>query len=289
MAVWAIGDLQGCYDAFQRLLDKIKFDPANDKLWLVGDLVNRGEDSLATLEYVYSIRDRVELVLGNHDISLIAAYYGVRKRNKYIDPILDSPHVEKYIHWLRHQKFLHIDYQLGYCMAHAGISPEFDLGMAIRYAKQIEDRLQSGDSEVKVWLKKMFHHTYDRFDRKASIDDIERYILSTFTQMRFCYKDHRLDFDQKGPPTDKKLEEKGMKPWFHVLDRKSVDLKIVFGHWSALGFYNDANVLALDTGCVWNGQLTAARLDSESPEVVSVECHSTQPSNMLLLQSPDHI
>ena len=272
MAVWAIGDLQGCYLSLRKLLDEIAFDPKKDKLWLVGDLVNRGGDSLSTLAYLYSIRESVEIVLGNHDISLIAAYYGVRKSNPSIDPILKSPLAEVYIDWLRKQKFLHIDYNLGYCMAHAGISPEFDLGMAIRYAKQIEERLRDDKDKVKVWLEKMFHHTYDRFNRKASIDDIERYILSTFTQMRFCYRDHRLDFDQKGPPTDKKLEEKGMKPWFHVVDRKPVDLKIVFGHWSALGFYKNDEVLALDTGCVWSGRLTAARLDSEKPEVVSVLC-----------------
>ena len=281
MAIWAIGDLQGCYGAFRRLLDEIRFDPEEDRLWLVGDLVNRGEDSLATLEYIYSIKESVEVVLGNHDISLIAAYYGVRKSNRFLDPILRSPHAERYIHWLRHQRFLHIDYQLGYCMAHAGISPEFDLGMAIRYARQIEARLQADEKEVKVWLEKMFHHTCDRFDRSASIDDIERYILSTFTQMRFCYRDHRLDFDQKGPPTDKKLEEKGMKPWFHVADRKSVDLKIVFGHWSALGYYQDEHVLALDTGCVWNGRLTVARLDSHIPEIVSIPCPQKESEDLI--------
>ncbi|MFT7824381.1 MAG: symmetrical bis(5'-nucleosyl)-tetraphosphatase [Sulfurimonas sp.] len=278
MAVWAIGDLQGCYSAFLRLLDEIRFDKENDKLWLLGDLVNRGEDSLATLEHIYSIRDCVEIVLGNHDISLIAAYYGVRKSNSSIDPVLRSPKAKEYIDWLRRQKFLHVDYSLGYCMSHAGISPEFDLGMTIRYARQIEEKLSADDPEVKVWLEKMFHHTYDRFDRSASMDDIDRYILSTFTQMRFCYKDHRLDFEQKGPPTDKKLEEKGMKPWFEVMDRKKIDLRILFGHWSALGFYQDENVLALDTGCVWGGSLTAARIDSKTPEIVSVACSDKEPS-----------
>jgi len=279
VAVWAVGDLQGCYGAFRRLLEEIKFDPLKDKLWLVGDLVNRGEDSLSTLEYVYNIRNSVEVVLGNHDISLIAAYYGVKKSNAFIDPILHSPHAKLYIDWLRRRKFLHTDYSLGWCMAHAGISPEFDLGMAVRYARQIESRLQDEDEEhVRVWLKKMFRHSVDRFDRDASIDDIDRYILSTYTQMRFCYKDHHLDFDEKGPPTDKKLDLKGMKPWFKVVNRKPVDLKIVFGHWSALGFYMDDNVLALDTGCVWNGKLTAARLDTENIEVVSVDCEKKEIS-----------
>lgn len=275
MAVWAVGDLQGCYTAFRKLLEEIKFDPSKDKLWLVGDLVNRGEDSLATLEYIYSIRESVEVVLGNHDLSLIAAYYGVKKSNGFIDPILRSPHAKLYIDWLRHRKFLHVDYALEWCMSHAGISPEFDLGMAIRYARQIEVHLRDEDEEhVRVWLKKMFHHTFDRFDRKAGIDDIDRYILSTFTQMRFCYRDLHLDFDEKGPPSQKKLEVKGMKPWFQVKDRKPIDLKIVFGHWSALGYYMDDNVLALDTGCVWNGKLSAARLDTAKVEVVSVQCHN---------------
>lgn len=278
MAVWAIGDLQGCYSAFRKLLDEIAFDPQKDKLWLVGDLVNRGQDSLATLEYVYSIRESVEVVLGNHDISLIAAYYGVRQSNPSIDPILMSPHAKVYIDWLRHRKFLHVDYTLGYCMSHAGISPEFDLGMAMRYAKQIEARLQGSDEGAKVWLKKMFHHACDRFNRHADCDDLERYILSTFTQMRYCYKDHRLDFEQKGPPNDRKLQEKGMKPWFNVSDRKPVDLRIVFGHWSSLGLYMNESVLALDTGCVWNGALSAARLDTEKPEVISVQCHNQSSS-----------
>lgn len=152
MAVWAIGDIQGCYRSFKALLAKISFDPARDRLWIAGDLVNRGEGSLETLEYLYSIRNSVEIVLGNHDIVLIAAYYGIKKSNPTIDPILSSPNAKKLIDWLRGQKFLHLDHQLGYCMVHAGISPEFDLDMAIRYAGRIEKKLQSNDAEV--WLKK---------------------------------------------------------------------------------------------------------------------------------------
>ncbi len=269
MAVWAIGDIQGCYSAFMQLLEEIAFDPKKDRLWLVGDLVNRGEGSLETLEYIYNIRESVEVVLGNHDISLIAAYYGLKKSNPTIDPILNSPRAAELIEWLRHQKFLHTDFQLGYCMAHAGISPEFDLGMAMMYAKRIEEKLQS--EEAAAWLKKMFKSGINRFNRDSSKIDIDRYIVSAFTRMRFCYKDHRLDFDQKGPPTDE-LREKGLKPWFECENRQDIDLKIVFGHWSTLGFYQDEHVLALDTGCVWGGKMTAARLDVEIPEIVSVSC-----------------
>ena len=269
MAVWAVGDIQGCYRSFRALLTKISFDPSKDKLWVAGDLVNRGEGSLETLEYLYSIRKSVEIVLGNHDITLIAAYYGIKKSNPSIDPILTSPHATKLIDWLREQKFLHVDYQLGYCMAHAGISPEFDLGMAIRYARRVEEKLQSDHAEV--WLKKMFKSGIDRFNRDSSKIDIDRYIVSAFTRMRFCYKDDRLDFDQKGAPTVA-LRVKGLKPWFESENRKPIELKIIFGHWSTLGLYEDENVLGLDTGCLWNGALTAARIDGYEVEIVSVDC-----------------
>ena len=269
MAVWAIGDIQGCYKALKALLEKIAFDPMQDRLWIAGDLVNRGEGSLETLEYLYSIKESVEIVLGNHDISLIAAYYGIKKSNPTIDPILESPEAQNLIDWLRGQKFLHVDYQLGYCMAHAGISPEFDLGMAMMYAKSVEEKLQ--DDHAAVWLEQMLKQGSNRFNRKASLIDIDRYIVSAFTRMRFCDGDHRLDFDQKGPPTDE-LREKGLKPWFECDYRKDLDLRIIMGHWSALGLYQDEHVLALDTGCVWGGKLTAARIDSDEVEIVSVAC-----------------
>lgn len=269
MAVWAVGDIQGCYKSFRELLTKISFDPSKDKLWVAGDLVNRGEGSLETLEYLYSIRESVEIVLGNHDITLIAAYYGIKKSNPSLDPILNSPHATKLIDWLREQKFLHVDHQLGYCMAHAGISPEFDLGMAIRYAQRVEKKLQGDHAEV--WLEKMFKSGIDRFNRESSKTDIDRYIVSAFTRMRFCYKDHRLDFDQKGAPTVA-LRVKGLKPWFESENRKDIHMKIIFAHWSTLGLYKDENVLCLDTGCLWDGALTAARIDGKKIEIVSVEC-----------------
>lgn len=270
MAVWAIGDIQGCYSDFKALLKKIDFDENRDKLWIAGDLVNRGDGSLETLEYIYSIRDSVEVVLGNHDITLIGAYYGIKKSNPTIDPILNSPNADVLIDWLKHQKFLHVDYELGYCMSHAGISPKFDLGIAMRYAKIIEEKLQR-DSEG-IWLQEMFDIGYGSFNRDSALAGIESYILSSFTRMRFCYKDHKLDFEQKGKPTSE-LRRKGLKPWFECANRKDVELKIVFGHWSTLGFYQDKNVLALDTGCLWGGKLTVARLDSKKKtEIVQVSC-----------------
>jgi len=284
MAVWAIGDIQGCYNSLKALLEKIDFDVTQDKLWIAGDLVNRGEGSLETLEYLYSIKENVEIVLGNHDITLIAAYYGVKKSNLTIDPILESPEAKKLIDWLRGQKFLHVDYQLGYCMAHAGISPEFDLGMAMMYAKSVEEKLKS--DQAAIWLEQMFKKGSNRFNRDASLIDIDRYIVSAFTRMRFCYGDHRLDFDQKGPPTDE-LREKGLKPWFECQNRKDIDLRIIIGHWSTLGFYQDEHVLALDTGCLWGGKLTAARIDSDEVEIVSIDCVKDDESEVEKPTSPD--
>ncbi|PHS31078.1 MAG: diadenosine tetraphosphatase [Sulfurovum sp.] len=283
MAVWAIGDIQGCYSSLMELLTKIAFNPEKDKLWIAGDLVNRGEGSLETLEYLYSIRDSVEIVLGNHDITLIAAYYGIKKSNPTIDPILASPQAKKLINWLRVQKFLHVDYQLGFCMAHAGISPEFDLGMALSYAERLEAKLQREDAPF--WIKEMFKEGVDRFDRDANSIDIDKYIISSFTRMRFCYGDHRLDFKQKGTPTDA-LRKKGLKPWFECANRKEIDLKIIFGHWSTLGFYHDEHVLSLDTGCLWGGELTAARIDGYEVEIVSVGCKVAQkPTSPHVLQT----
>jgi bis(5'-nucleosyl)-tetraphosphatase (symmetrical) len=275
MAVWAIGDIQGCYQSLQTLLQKIEFDQKKDRLWIAGDLVNRGQGSLEVLEYLHSIRDSVEVVLGNHDISLIAAYYGIKKSNPTIDTILNSPEVEKLIDWLRSQPLFVVDYKLGYCMAHAGVSPEFDLGMALHYAQKVEQRLQGSD--VKEWLSEVLSRGASKFNQKASNEELERYILSAFTRMRFVYQDQRLEFNQKGAPLES-LEKRGLKPWFLSNNRKSIDLKIVFGHWSTLGFYEDEHVLALDTGCIWEGKLTAARIDIKKPSIVSVECGNLSSS-----------
>jgi bis(5'-nucleosyl)-tetraphosphatase (symmetrical) len=272
MAVWAIGDIQGCYDSLQELLKKIDFDPKTDILWIAGDLVNRGDKSLEVLEYLYKIKSSVNIVLGNHDIALIAAYYGIKKSNKTIEPILQSSNANKLINWLRKQKLLHIDYNLGYCMSHAGISPEFDLGMAIEYAKRVEENLHRDD--VKIWLKQIFKGGVESFSPDASSIDIDRYILSSFIRMRFCYRDSRLEFNQKGAPTDA-LRKQGLKPWFECENRKDIDLKIIFGHWSTLGYYHNKNVLALDTGCLWGGKLTAARIDKEKVKIVSVSCNNS--------------
>jgi len=268
--VWAIGDIQGCYKHLRALLEKIEFNPKNDRLWIAGDLVNRGEDSLETLRYLYKIRKSIVVVLGNHDIALIAAYIGLKKSNPSIDPILNAPDAPKLIKWLRSQKFFHLDDDLGYCMAHAGISPQFDLDIAIRSAKMIEKKLHS--DTYGGWISSMFDKGLDHFDVKASKIEQERYILSSFVRMRFCYDDGRLEFRQKGAPDPLLVEQQGLMPWFACPVRKQIKPKIIFGHWSTLGYYSDDSVTCLDTGCVWEGTMTAMRLDGKREEIVQVGC-----------------
>ncbi|MEA3456972.1 MAG: symmetrical bis(5'-nucleosyl)-tetraphosphatase [Campylobacterota bacterium] len=272
--IWAIGDIQGCYGHLKALLEKIEFDPKHDTLWIAGDLVNRGADSLETLRYLYKIRKSIIVVLGNHDIALIAAYLGLKKSNPSIDPILNAPDAPKLIKWLRTQKFFHLDHDLGYCMSHAGISPQFDLDMTIRSAKKIEERLHS--DSYGGWISSMFDKSMDHFDATSSEIEQERYTLSSFVRMRFCYDDGRLEFKQKGAPTPLLAENYGLKPWFACSTRKKIELKIIFGHWSTLGYYSDDNVCSLDTGCVWDGAMTAMRLDGKREEIVQVKCKTKQ-------------
>lgn len=276
MAVWAIGDIQGCYDSLQKLLEKIEFNIVEDELWIAGDLVSRGDKSLEVLNYLYSIKDSIKIILGNHDIALISAYAGIKKPHPSIIPILEAPNAKELIDWLRHQPFLHWDYSLGYAMAHAGISPQFDFGMAIRYASRIEKKLRGRN--YRAWLKHMYKKSSNRFNSKASSLDIEKYILSSFISMRFCRDDGQLNFKQKGRPTEYKVLKKGLKPWFSCSTRKSMTMKIVFGHWSTLGEYQDSNVLSLDTGCVWGGKLTAARIDMNEPILVQINCSKSSLS-----------
>lgn len=269
MAVWAIGDIQGCFNSLKKILNKIDFDPKKDKLWVAGDLVNRGEGSLETLEYIYSIKDSVEVVLGNHDITLIGAYYGLKKSNPTLDPILHSPRVDELMSWLKSQKFLHVDDELGFCMSHAGISPMFTLEDAKKYANRIESKLNSSSS--KDWLEEMFNGKVTKLEDNLTSIDLDRYIINSFTRMRFCYADGTFDFNEKYAPT-KELYDLGLMPWFEVEKRKSIKHKIVFGHWSTLGNYEGDNVICLDTGCLWGRSLTVARLDGENIQKVSLDC-----------------
>ena len=273
MAIYAIGDIQGCYDSLQRLLEKIQFSPENDTLWFAGDLVNRGKKSLKTVRFVKSLGDSAIVVLGNHDITLLAMHYGVLRPNASLKKLLKFKECDELIHWLRHRPILQVDESLGFCMAHAGISPVWSLNEAQRYAHELEVALRG--ENIKDWLKHVYGNKPRRWSPELEGYARHRYILNAFTRMRYVdKKDGALNFKMKGPPTHhSKLRKWNKKvPWFKWEKRKPIPLKILFGHWSSLGFYADDNVIALDTGCVWGGQLTAVRLDTDVITPVSIHC-----------------
>ena len=275
MAVYAIGDLQGCYDSLQLLLEKIEFSPGKDQLWFAGDLVNRGKKSLKTIRFVKSLGDSAIVVLGNHDITLLAMYYGVLPANTSLKKLLKAKDCDELIEWLRTRPVLHVDDSLGFCMAHAGISPEWTLKKAQKYAKEIEVPLRGANT--KVWLENVYGNKPRRWSKKLESYARHRYILNSFTRMRYCdKKDGALNFSLKSAPVyQSKMRKRNKKvPWFLWSKRKSIPLRIIFGHWSSLGYYQDENVIGLDTGCVWGGQLTAIRLDSNVVTAISQPCRN---------------
>jgi bis(5'-nucleosyl)-tetraphosphatase (symmetrical) len=273
MAIYAIGDLQGCYKPLLQLLEKLRFDPSADTLWFAGDLVNRGKHSLETLRLVRSLGTAAVAVLGNHDISLIAAFHGLRKPHKSLKALVEAPDYPDLIHWLAQRPVLHVDAGLGYALCHAGISPQWNLATAQACAREIEQQLAAPTSHA--WLAQVYGDKPDQWDAHAALFERHRYILNAFTRMRYCRLDGSLEFDAKGNPRDylsTDISKLTLIPWFLYPQRQPLEVRVVFGHWSTLGYYNDARVIALDTGCVWGGQLTAIRLDTPDPVPHSVAC-----------------
>jgi bis(5'-nucleosyl)-tetraphosphatase (symmetrical) len=268
--IWAIGDLQGCYEGFCRLLEAIDFDPATDRLWLAGDLVNRGEGSLETLRRLYEMREAIDVVLGNHDLTLIATHAGLKKSNSTLDPILQAPDSDVLVGWLRSRPLLHLDEALGYVMTHAGIPPTFDLKQTVASARRVEVRLRS--EGYRRWLTSMFGEAPTCYEEARSQKEEEQFILSALTRMRYCHPDGRLEYKQKGAPASLSRQSVGIQPWFVLPDRRPLGLKLIFGHWSTLGYYNNPEVVCLDTGCVWGGQLTAMRLDGGNEALAQIRC-----------------
>lgn len=270
MAVYAIGDVQGCFDPLQRLLRCVGFNAARDVLWFTGDLVNRGPDSLGVLRLVCELGDRAITVLGNHDLHLLALAEGVdeRKRRDTLDDILAASDRERLLAWLRSRPLMHHDATLGYTLVHAGLPPPWTLSQAQTLAREVEVMLRT-DPEV------FFQHMYGNQPTRWSDDlrgfDRARMLINAFTRLRYCDIEGGMDFEHNGPPGS---QPPGLIPWFQVPHRRSLDQRIVFGHWSSLGLYRGDNVLSLDSGCVWGRTLTAARLDCDPPRFYDVPCHA---------------
>lgn len=273
MAVYAIGDVQGCYQALQTLLTQIRFDPARDRLWFTGDLVNRGPQSLEVLRFVIALEDRAVCVLGNHDLHLLAVAAGTAKPKKRdtLDDILCAPDKDELLQWLRSRPLLHHDHRFGYTLIHAGLPPSWDLADAQRLAHEAEIKLQSNEADD------FFHHMYgdlpDHWNENLRGIDRLRIIVNAFTRLRYCDLEGNMDLRPKGPPGSQPPE---LLPWFQVPGRRSRDQQIVFGHWSALGLWHDDGVIGLDSGCLWGRSLSAVRLDSNPVVFFSVPCKSQQ-------------
>jgi bis(5'-nucleosyl)-tetraphosphatase (symmetrical) len=258
MTTYAIGDLQGCYDVLARLLEHLKFDPAQDRLWFCGDLVNRGGQSLETLKLIHSLREQSTVVLGNHDMSLLAIAHrneaDQNKVNRDLHRVLFSPERDQLIGWLKCQKLFHADAGLGFAMVHAGLSPKWTVKMAQSHANEIETILQ-GDQAAR-YLKGMYGNQ-PNWSPKLTGNERFRAIVNIFTRMRYCTPNGRIGFEEKGKPG---TQQAGFYPWFSVPGHAVRDLPIVFGHWSTLGLFMGLGVYAIDTGAVWGGSLTALEL-----------------------------
>lgn len=261
MATYAIGDIQGCLESLQCLLKEIGFNPRKDKLWLAGDLINRGPDSLGTLRFLYQLRDSLTVVLGNHDLHFIAVYYGLCKRGKNdtLDELLRAPDCADLVYWLRQQKLVHHDSALNFTMVHAGIPPQWDTNEALEHAREVENILQADN--VKSFLMDMYGNLPSCWDENLVGADRLRLITNYFTRMRFCTAEGELELETKESADAAPF---GFAPWFSFSERKTAQQKILFGHWAALeGRTTENNIYALDTGCVWGGELTALRLEDE--------------------------
>jgi len=259
---YAIGDVQGCFDDLLRLLDKIDFDPAEDRLWFTGDLVNKGPNSLNILRFVKGLGDCAITVLGNHDLYLLAAAAGLIKDKKSdtLACILAAHDCEDLLFWLRHQPVLHHDDALGYTMVHAGLPPQWDLVAALTRARELETVLQNaGYQEL---LGTLHENKPDRWSEDLDGLARLRFIVNCFTQIRYCDCEGRLDLSGERRTATKK---KRSMPWFQVPERAHRDMKIIFGHWASLNTKKTktAGIYPLDTGCSNKGRFTALRLQDE--------------------------
>jgi bis(5'-nucleosyl)-tetraphosphatase (symmetrical) len=268
MATYAIGDVQGCFDELNALLQLIKFDETTDQLWLTGDLVNRGPKSLAVLRFLRNLKKPPIMVLGNHDLHLLAAAYGVEpvKEKDTFSDILNAVDGLELCDWLRQQPLLYHDADLNFTLVHAGLLPQWDLAKAQQCALEVSNVLREGD--FRAFLHHMYGSTPTCWDEKLTGWDRLRFITNCFTRIRFCDQQGHLDLRSKGKVGS---QPAGFMPWFKVPGRLHASNRILFGHWAALeGKADEPNVYALDTGCVWGRCLTAMRLEDQ--KLFSVNC-----------------
>jgi bis(5'-nucleosyl)-tetraphosphatase (symmetrical) len=269
MRTWAIGDVQGCYSSLEKLLRKIKYSPDRDRLWFCGDLVSRGNESLEVLRFVRSLGDGAVVVLGNHDLHLLALAHGVRRHRSIpadLQRVLKAKDSDKLIDWLRHRPLLRHDKSLDFTLVHAGLPPQWNLREAKARAREVEKALRG--KKHRTVLHKMYGDEPSRWDRNVSGYARLRFIINAFTRIRYCAPDGRVRFALKGAP---KNHPRSI-PWFRFPDRASASMRIVYGHWSTLGPHYEDGTWCIDGGCVWGGRLLALRLDKDPPRAHQAKC-----------------
>lgn len=261
MATYIIGDLHGCFDEFQALLNQVGFNPKHDELWLTGDLIARGDKSLECLRFVKNLGERATVVLGNHDLHLLATLEGIKKvkpKDK-VDPIFTAPDRLELQNWLRSRPLVAVHPRHQFVLVHAGISPDWDLDTALSCAEEVEQVLQSQD--YATLLREMYGNSPLQWSDTLSGIDRLRYTINVCTRMRFCYADKRLDFECKLPVEQ---APDSLKAWFEI-ENPRFGSPILFGHWASLiGYPTPPNIYALDTGCVWGNHLTMLRWEDKT-------------------------
>ena len=276
MAHYLVGDVQGCDAPLQHLLDVLDFSPSRDTLVLLGDLVNRGPDSLAVLRRLMALDASAQCLLGNHDLHLLAVAQGVRPPHRLdtLSPILQAPDRDELLHWLR-QRPLALQVQ-GWLLVHAGVLPAWDAEQALGLAQEVSDMLQGDDGPD--WLQQMYGNQPDHWSPDLQGMARWRVIVNALTRLRFCNAQGVMEFETKDSAAQ---APSGYMPWFEVPGRRTAGTPVAFGHWSTLGLLHRPDLLALDTGCVWGGWLSAARLvpQPQGParaEVIQVPCPQAQ-------------
>jgi bis(5'-nucleosyl)-tetraphosphatase (symmetrical) len=257
----AVGDIQGCCQELRSLLARLSFNSDRDRLWLVGDLVNRGPESLQTLRLVRALGDSAIVVLGNHDLHLLAVALGVRRKRKSdtLDDVLEAPDRDALIEWLLTRPLAHLEG--GDLMVHAGLVPQWSAEEAVQLAHEVEAALRADPRTV---LEHMYGDEPDQWSPQLAGQERLRFTINVLTRIRVCTPAGRIDLKMKGKPP----KHSAYKPWFELDTRRSRGVRVVFGHWSALGLVNSHGVLGLDSGCVWGGALTCVNLDSGAPPVM---------------------
>jgi bis(5'-nucleosyl)-tetraphosphatase (symmetrical) len=269
MALYAIGDIQGCDTELGALLKAIGFSADRDRLLFVGDLVNRGPESLQALRRIRAMGDAATVVLGNHDLHLLAVALGISRvrSGDTLDEVLAAPDRKPLLEWLLHRPLLHEERARNLALVHAGLPPQWDMPTARACAREVERALRDDPAQL---FQKMYGDEPTRWDDALAGAERLRFIVNSFTRLRYVDADGRLVLRAKGAPD--KPQTKQLIPWFEAPGARWHGPRVVFGHWSTLGFLNTSTMVSLDTGCVWGGSLTGLRLDDAHAAPVQVAC-----------------